>query len=529
MRVIVCKDYDEVSSKAAELVEAQLRLKPNSVLGLATGSTPIGMYKKLAEKNIDFSLVKTFNLDEYYPISPANPQSYKYFMEENFFKKINIKKENVNIPSGEAKDIYAECAEYDMKIKQSGGIDLQILGIGQNGHIGFNEPDANLCAGTHLTDLTQSTIAANSRFFKDESEVPKQAITMGISTILSAKRIVLLACGASKNKVVSELLKNRINTDVPATMLNIHSDVILICDEKAYQSAKLGIDIGGTETKFVVLDNEKIVYKKNIKTNSSSADAIVDDIVHEYQNISKSISVQSVGIGVPGSVHGGYVTTDNLPFDEFPFLKVLQSRINLPIRIENDANCAVCGEKYMGNGKNYENIVMVTIGTGIGGGVIINNKLCSGNGEFGEIGHMVIQAEGGEQCACGRRGCFERYASVNALIRQAAAAAEKNHDSKLYEFLNKNGFKLNGKQFFEILDSGDETCGKVLKKYINWLLTGLKNIENIYDPDMIILAGGITNQGKRLLDAIESEHMLRVPVKISGLAGDAGAVGAACL
>lgn len=529
MRVIVCKDYDEVSNKAAELVEAQIILKPNSVLGLATGSTPIGMYEKLAKKNIDFSAVKTFNLDEYYPISPTNPQSYKYFMEKNFFGKINIKEENVNIPSGEAKDISLECTEYDTKIKNSGGIDLQILGIGQNGHIGFNEPDANLCAGTHLTDLTQSTIAANSRFFDNENEVPKQAITMGISTILSAKKIILLACGASKNKVVSELLKNKINTDVPATMLNVHSDVILICDEKAYQSAKLGIDIGGTEIKFVALDKGQIIYKESIKTNRDSAEAIINDIVCEYHNISKSISVQSVGIGVPGSVYRGYVTTDNLPFDNFPFLKTLQSRVDLPIQIENDANCAVCGERYIGKGKEYENIVMVTIGTGIGGGVIINNKLCSGNGEFGEIGHMVIQANGGEKCVCGQTGCFERYASANALVRQAVEAAEKNPQSKIYEFLKQNDFKLNGKQFFEILDSGCGICKKVFKEYIDWLLVGLKNIEKIYDPDIIILAGGITKQGKRLLDAIDREHMLRVPVRISELAGDAGAVGAAYL
>lgn len=302
-----------------------------------------------------------------------------------------------------------------------------------------------------------------------------------------------------------------------------------VSDKAEYQDARLGIDIGGTETKFAVTDKEKIIYKKSIKTNRDSAEAIVDDIVCEYRDISKRIPVRSVGIGVPGSAVGGYVTTDNLPFDNFPFSEALQSRIGVPIRIENDANCAACGEWHMGIGKKYRNIVTVTIGTGIGGGVIINNRLCSGNGEFAEIGHMVIQAKNGEKCVCGRYGCFERYASVSALIRQASDAAEKNTASRLYKFLKQNNFKLNGKQFFDILDSGCRVCEKVFKEYIKWLLVGLKNIESIYDPDIIILAGGITNQGERILEAINGENMLRVPVKISELAGDAGAVGAAWL
>lgn len=528
MRVIVCKNYDEVSKKAAEIVESQVVLKPDSVLGLATGSTPIGMYEKLAQSKTDFSQIKTFNLDEYYPIEKSNPQSYRYFMDKHFFDKVNIDKRNIRIPDGETKDVEAECEKYDREIKNSGGIDLQILGIGQNGHIGFNEPDANLSAGTHLTDLTQSTIAANARFFDNEKNVPKQAITMGISTILSAKKIVLLAVGASKSRVVSEMLKNKINTEIPATMLNVHGDVTLICDESAYKSVKLGIDIGGTEIKFAVVDSGKIVHKSVIKTNRLSADAIIEDIIREFALISESYSVKSVGIGVPGSVIRGLVTTDNLPFKDFPMQRVLQEKIGLPIAVDNDANCAVLGEKFF-VGDKYENIVMVTIGTGIGGGIIINNKLCRGNGEFGEIGHMVIQTRGGRKCACGRCGCFEQYASVTALLKCAEEEAHKYPESILYAAVNDKSQKFDGKRFFEIMESGCDVCKKVFDEYIEWLVAGLKNLENIFDPDVIIIAGGITARKDKLLKETDKRNIFKAPIIVSKLAGDAGAVGAAFL
>ena len=528
MRVIVCKNYDEVSGKAAEIVESQVTLKPDSVLGFATGSTPIGMYEKLAQSKTDFSQIRTFNLDEYYPIEKSNPQSYRYFMDKHFFDRVNIDKKNIRIPDGETKDVEAECEKYDREIKNSGGIDLQILGIGQNGHIGFNEPDANLSAGTHLTNLTQSTIAANSRFFDDEKNVPKQAITMGISTILSAKKIVLLAVGASKSRVVSEMLKGRINTEIPATMLNVHGDVTLICDEEAYKSAKLGIDIGGTEIKFAVVDNGKIVHKSVITTNQFSTDAIINDVVSEFENINGRFPVKSIGIGVPGSVIHGLVTTDNLPFEKFPLQKILQEKISLPITVDNDANCAVLGEKFTAS-EEYENIVMVTIGTGIGGGIIINNKLCCGNGEFGEVGHMVIQAQGGRKCACGRCGCFEQYASVTALLRCAESEAEQYPESKLYSAMKDKSKKFDGKRFFEIMESGCDVCEKVFDEYIGWLVTGLKNLENIFDPDVIIISGGITKQKDKILGAIEEKDEFKAPIIASKLAGDAGAIGAALL
>lgn len=227
-----------MSKRAAKLVAAQVLLNPQSVLGLATGSTPVGMYNELISMyragELDFSQVKTFNLDEYYPIKRDNEQSYFKFMYKNLFSKINIDLYNIHFPDGETDNPVSECENYEKLIAQSGGIDLQILGIGQNGHIGFNEPDVNLNPYTHLTNLTENTIKANSRFFEAYDEVPRKALTMGIATILRAKKIILLASGFNKSRVVSELIKDGINTSVPATMLKAHPDAILICDRDAY-------------------------------------------------------------------------------------------------------------------------------------------------------------------------------------------------------------------------------------------------------------------------------------------------------
>lgn len=242
MRVIICENYEELSNQAAKIVSSQLIVKPNSILGLATGSTPIGLYQNLIEMNkkgeIDFSAVKTFNLDEYYPIKKSNDQSYDYFMKEQLFNHINIDKNNIDIPNGEAEDPKAECERYEKRLDEVGGVDLQILGIGQNGHIAFNEPDENLIAVTHLTGLTQNTIEANSRFFASADEVPKQALTMGMGSILKAKKIVILANGANKSDAVKELLDDNIKTSNPATMLKVHPDVTLICDKAAFSAVK---------------------------------------------------------------------------------------------------------------------------------------------------------------------------------------------------------------------------------------------------------------------------------------------------
>ena len=238
MELILCKNYDEMSERGANIIARAMIDRPNCILGLATGSTPVGMYKRLIEMNrarwIDFSGVTTFNLDEYYPISPENSQSYRYFMNENLFNHVNIDKKNTYVPNGNATDAEAECKAYDAMIENSRGIDIQVLGIGINGHIGFNEPDENLITGTHLTALTESTIEANARFFDSKDEVPRHALTMGIGSIMRARKIILLASGKNKHDAVMKLLDGKLTTACPATMLKLHPDVILICDEAAY-------------------------------------------------------------------------------------------------------------------------------------------------------------------------------------------------------------------------------------------------------------------------------------------------------
>ncbi len=237
MRVRICENYAEMSRKAALIIAGQVAVKPDSVLGLATGSTPEGAYSELIKMyragDADFSRVTTFNLDEYYPISPQNPQSYRYFMEEKLFRHINVPAERIHIPNGEADDPEEECEAYDIAIKAAGGVDLQVLGIGQNGHIGFNEPGKTLYPRTHLTELTESTVRANSRFFSSADEVPRQALTMGMETIFSARKILLLASGAAKRDAVAAVLSGGITTAVPATLLNLHPDAVLLCDKTA--------------------------------------------------------------------------------------------------------------------------------------------------------------------------------------------------------------------------------------------------------------------------------------------------------
>lgn len=238
MNFIVCNNYEEISAKAAEIIAELVKSKPDCVLGLATGSTPVGTYKELIAKNkngeISFKNTVSYNLDEYYPISPENNQSYRYFMNENLFNHIDIPMENTHLLNGEAKDPDAECKAYDEAIKNAGGIDIQILGIGRNGHIAFNEPDEALIAPTHKTGLTADTIDANSRFFESTDLVPKFALTMGMASIFAARKIILLANGASKAQAISELRSDKITTSNPSTLLKLHPDVTIICDKEAF-------------------------------------------------------------------------------------------------------------------------------------------------------------------------------------------------------------------------------------------------------------------------------------------------------
>lgn len=235
MKTIICKNYDEISKVTSNLICNEINKKPDITLGLATGSSPIGTYKELInlynEGKVDFSKVKTFNLDEYYNLSKSNKQSYDYFMKENFFNHINIDLNNTHIPNGLANDIETECKEYDLSILNNGGIDLQILGIGSNAHIAFNEPSNTFKVGTSLVNLTQSTIQANSRFFEKIEDVPTQAISMGIGSIFKAKKIILIASGKSKADAIYKTLNEDINPQVPSSILQLHNDVTLILDE----------------------------------------------------------------------------------------------------------------------------------------------------------------------------------------------------------------------------------------------------------------------------------------------------------
>lgn len=237
MRVLITDSYDQMGLEAAKIVAGQIYLKPNSVLGLATGSTPLSMYERLVAVHrtvgLDFSEVTTFNLDEYIGMGPDNPQSYHYFMQEHFFKHINIKPENVHIPNGMAQDIIAEGERYEQLIAAKGGIDLQVLGIGQNAHIGFNEPDVKFAATTHKVELDEETIMANSRFFNNVDEVPRYAISMGIKTIMMAEHVILLANGRNKARAVYKAVCGDVTPEAPASILQLHRDVVVILDKEA--------------------------------------------------------------------------------------------------------------------------------------------------------------------------------------------------------------------------------------------------------------------------------------------------------
>lgn len=531
MRVILCENYDEMSEKAAGMFAAQITLKPESVLGLATGSTPVGMYKRLIEMNksgtVDFSGVTTFNLDEYYPIKRDNNQSYFTFMKDNLFSHINIDLKKTHIPNGETKNPVKECEQYEKMIRQAGGVDLQILGIGQNGHIGFNEPDASLNSFTHLTSLTDSTIKANARFFESANEVPKQAITMGIATIMSAKKIILLASGASKSRVVAELLNDGINTSIPATLLKTHPDVVLICDKDAYLGAKLGVDIGGTNIKFAVVEGENVKYKACVDTPKTT-DEIIDTIVKETKKLKKEYKIKAIGIGTPGVISGGTVTASNLPFKDLALDVEVAQRTDLPTNMDNDANCAALGEVIFGNTTDCDNIVLVTLGTGVGGGVIVNRQIMASNKSAGEIGHIIIDMKDGRECACGEKGCWEQYASISAFVKDAVHAANANPDSVLNKIYEREG-RLSGRLIFEALNEKCPVAEEVFDQYLEYLAVGIKSIAMAFGPDAIVLAGGITKEGDKLIKPLKKKLPKGLRIEVSTLQSDAGSLGAAML
>ena len=237
MRIYKAKDYEEMSRKAAGIVSAQIIMKPDCVLGLATGSTPVGLYKQLIEwyrnGDLDFSGVRTVNLDEYKGISRENDQSYYYFMHQHLFDRVNIDPERTNVPNGMEPDAEKECGRYEELIRSLGGVDLQLLGLGHNGHIGFNEPGEAFEKETHCVDLTESTIEANKRFFASADDVPKQAYTMGIKTIMQAKKILIVVNGENKADIVERAFFGPVTPEVPASILQLHNDVTLVGDEAA--------------------------------------------------------------------------------------------------------------------------------------------------------------------------------------------------------------------------------------------------------------------------------------------------------
>ena len=240
MKIHIVEDYQQLSARAAGIVASQVILNNSSVLGLPTGSTPAGMYRELIKLNgegtVDFKEVITFNLDEYIGLSPGHPQSYHYYMHHHFFNHVNIAPQNIHIPQGQAKNMAETCLEYDQKIADAGGIDLQVLGIGANGHIGFNEPHQYLKMQTHVIDLTPETVEANSRFFDTAEAVPRQAVTMGMGSIMQAQRILLIASGKNKAAAIKETVSGKITTAVPASFLQLHREVILILDKEAAAS-----------------------------------------------------------------------------------------------------------------------------------------------------------------------------------------------------------------------------------------------------------------------------------------------------
>lgn len=237
IKIVRARDYKDMSRKAANIISAQVILKPDCVLGLATGDSPIGTYQQLIDwynkGDVDFSQVRTYNLDEYYGIADDDPQSYHYFMNKYFFSQVNIDPANVHVPAGSNTDVEDACSSFDKMVAEAGFCDLQLLGIGRNGHIGFNEPDDVFSKGTHCVDLTESTIEANSRLFEREEDVPRRAYTMGVQTIMNARSILVVANGDKKAQAVYDMCFGPVTPKCPASILQLHTNVTVVADDEA--------------------------------------------------------------------------------------------------------------------------------------------------------------------------------------------------------------------------------------------------------------------------------------------------------
>ncbi len=290
---------------------------------------------------------------------------------------------------------------------------------------------------------------------------------------------------------------------------------------------RFGVDIGGTNIKFVVVDGSGIKYQNCIDT-PKSGNKLVEAIIEEYNKVREEYEIEKMGVGIPGDVRNGVVLdASNLGLYDFPLQAELAKRVDVPVKVANDADCAAMGEEIFGGTKDCENLVLVTLGTGIGGGVILNRKIMKTNRCSGEIGHIIIEING-RQCACGQRGCWEQYGSITALVKDAVKAAEENPDSKLAEVYNRDG-RMSGRLFFEALNKNCPVANKVFDTYLDYLAVGIKSIDMVFGPDAIVLAGGITKEGEKILKPLRDKLPSDIRVEVSTLQSDAGSLGAAML
>ncbi len=294
------------------------------------------------------------------------------------------------------------------------------------------------------------------------------------------------------------------------------------------KKVQLGVDLGGTDIKFGIVSGGEIVYKGKCPTPQDSAETIMDTIAEECLRLKKEYPFQSVGIGVPGWYIGEELYTDNLPFNGTLFVREMEKRLGMPVFSDNDANCAALGEILVGNGKDYQDMVLLTLGTGIGSGIIVDGKIVRGKGAAGELGHLIIDAVNGEACTCGQSGCWERYASASALVRQAEKAAKEHPESLLAKTYCEQG-KMNGKLFFGALSSGCPVVETVFDAYLDKLVVGIQSIRKALDPEIFLLAGGTTAVGDVLLKPLQAKLGDEFNIKISVLQDDAGIFGAAGL
>ncbi len=292
--------------------------------------------------------------------------------------------------------------------------------------------------------------------------------------------------------------------------------------------ARLGVDIGGTDIKYAVVEGTDIKLQKKVPTNQESVEKLMDEIVAVCKELHAEYPYEKIGVGAPGVIYDGLLSTDNLPFKNYPIAEELAKRLGMPVMVDNDANCAALGEIIAGDGNNYDNAILVTLGTGVGGGVIVDRKILRGRGGAGELGHMIIQSENGLPCNCGATGCWEQYASVRAFVRQAVEAAEKHPESVLGGLYRENG-ELNGVLIFEALDKHCPVAEAVFDTYLDWICVGVYSLKMIFDPEVILFGGGITKRGDAFLEPLKKKLNGLVCVKIAKLQNEAGALGAAFL